>query len=709
MAPKTVVAYCEPFSARPGDVVRLFTSCEPDLVGTCTLDLVRLRCGDRFTGLDEEVVAADLPAALAARHQPLRPGSYAVVERHPAIDGLEALHVRVLARPSLPGEGREQALLATFDEATGQGWSLELDAAGRPQLRVGASVLTLSRPLRRDRWVALEGTCGPDGTLGLSARYLPTRGPGDAVADRDEERSATAPAALGAGGPLLFAARWGADGHPAACYDGRLEAPELVGTVRWDLSRDIGTSILRAVGVAGLDAATHQCPARAVTGSRWDGSTQRWSDAPEQWAAVHFHHDDLTDARWEADAALTVPDLASGVYCFRLTSPAGDVDRTPFVVRPPEGQPSSAVAFLVPSATYLAYANHRMTISGADFFPARNRLRPEFQWIRDHPEVGLSMYEYHPDGSGVMYSSRRRPILNLKPGADGWAFTADTNLTAFLERTGLGYDCLTDEDLHREGAAALEGYQVVVTGSHPEYTSTRMLDALEAFLRRGGRLMYLGGNGFYWRVAFSDHEPGVMEVRRAEDGTRGWIAEPGEYHHAWGGEYGGLWRRLGRAPNLLVGVGFAAQGFDRAAPFVRSEASWSSRAAWVFEGVDAPSLFGDYGVGGGAAGQEIDRYDTRLGSPPHAVVLASATDHSEQMLRTKEELLATRMNGPDPKIRADMVFFETPAGGAVFSVGSIAWYGALPHDDWDNDVARVTSNVLRRFADPAPFEPPAED
>jgi N,N-dimethylformamidase len=421
---------------------------------------------------------------------------------------------------------------------------------------------------------------------------------------------------------------------------------------------------------------------------------------------VHFHHDDLTDAGWEADAALAVGPLASGVYCFRVTSPAGDVDRTPFVVRPPAGERTSDVAFLVPNATYLAYANHRMTIDGSDFFPARNRLRPEFQWVKDHDEVGLSMYEYHPDGSGVIYSSRRRPVLNQKPGADGWAFTADTNITAFLERAGLGYDCLTDEDLHAEGDAALDGYRVVVTGSHPEYTSTRMLDALEAFLRRGGRLMYLGGNGFYWRVAFSPHEPGVMEVRRAEDGTRGWIAEPGEYFHAWGGEYGGLWRRLGRPPNLLVGVGFAAQGFDRAAPFTRLEASWTSRAAWVFEGVEGSELFGDFGVGGGAAGQEIDRYDPRLGSPPHAVVLASATEHSELMLRTKEELLATRPPYKDPKVRADVVFFETPNGGAVFSVGSIAWYGALGHRDGDNDVARVTGNVLRRFASPEPFPPP---
>jgi N,N-dimethylformamidase len=60
----------------------------------------------------------------------------------------------------------------------------------------------------------------------------------------------------------------------------------------------------------------------------------------------------------------------------------------------------------------------------------------------------------------------------------------------------------------------------------------------------------------------------------------------------------------------------------------------------------------------------------------------------------------------DPKIRADMVFFECPNGGAVFSVGSISWFGALGHRGGDNDVARITTNVLRRFADPAPFDPP---
>jgi N,N-dimethylformamidase len=46
-----------------------------------------------------------------------------------------------------------------------------------------------------------------------------------------------------------------------------------------------------------------------------------------------------------------------------------------------------------------------------------------------------------------------------------------------------------------------------------------------------------------------------------------------------------------------------------------------------------------------------------------------------------------------------MAYLEYPDGGAVFSVGSIAWRGGISHNGYDNSVARITGNVLRRFAD----------
>ena len=196
-------------------------------------------------------------------------------------------------------------------------------------------------------------------------------------------------------------------------------------------------------------------------------------------------------------------------------------------------------------------------------------------------------------------------------------------------------------------------------------------------------------------------------MRRAEDGTRAWIAEPGEYFHQFTGEYGGMWRRLGRPPNRLVGIGFAAQGFDGGTYYRIDPEARRSRAAWILEGVASDEIIGNYGTqAGGAAGEEIDRYDATLGSPGHAVVLASSEQHRPGMLRVKEELHMTVHPGDDPRVRADMTFFETPSGGAVFSTGSISYAGALSHDGYDNDIARLTGNVLKRFIDPTPFDYP---
>ena len=51
-----------------------------------------------------------------------------------------------------------------------------------------------------------------------------------------------------------------------------------------------------------------------------------------------------------------------------------------------------------------------------------------------------------------------------------------------------------------------------------------------------------------------------------------------------------------------------------------------------------------------------------------------------------------------------MAFFETGRGGAVFSVGSITYCGSLSHNGYDNNISRITWNVLDRFLNPAPFE-----
>jgi N,N-dimethylformamidase len=280
-----------------------------------------------------------------------------------------------------------------------------------------------------------------------------------------------------------------------------------------------------------------------------------------------------------------------------------------------------------------------------------------------------------------------------------------------LTEEGIGHDVITDEDLHGDGMPLLSPYHVVLTGSHPEYWTTRMLTAMQDFLERGGRLMYLGGNGFYGVTSIDPDRPHVAEVRRGQAATRSWESRPGELHHATSGELGGLWRHRGTPPQRVVGVGFAAQGWDeRAAGYVRTPASHDQRVAFAFEGIGDDEIIGDFGlIMGGAAGDEVDRVVPELGTPAHALVIATSQPLSEHYLSAVEQVPAMipNVSGADNRelVHADMVFFETPQDGAVFSVGSISWLGSLSHNGYDNNVSRLTENVLRRFNSPGPLTP----
>jgi N,N-dimethylformamidase len=54
----------------------------------------------------------------------------------------------------------------------------------------------------------------------------------------------------------------------------------------------------------------------------------------------------------------------------------------------------------------------------------------------------------------------------------------------------------------------------------------------------------------------------------------------------------------------------------------------------------------------------------------------------------------------DGLIRSDLVYWPRPHGGAVFSASAISWSGSLSWNDYENNVARISENVLRGFLRP---------
>ena len=726
MIPNTIplIGYADRWSARPGETVEFKVSsrsAEP-----YRARLVRVISADpnpAGPGIKEEAVASDIEGSRPSRAQDAELGS--CVRIRGAELAAEALTVSATIWPTLP-DREGQAIVSWLGEAAGL--ALLLDGERGACLRVatagGVETLAVGKRLLARAWYRVWASVDPaTGAVSVGQQALrPFAGVDDTGAASGH---ADAPA-VGIDGDILIGA---AGGNPVGGhFNGKIERPRITrgaggdapdGAViaDWDFSREM--SSLRAVdaGPNGWHGELVNLPARAMKGSDWSGREHCWRHAPEEYGAIHFHEDDLYDCGWETDFSYTVPaGLRSGSYAVRLSCGEHE-DAIPFFVLPPRGSRRTPICVLIPTFTYTVYGNYARGVT-TEAYLARARDWGARELTADrHREYGLSTYDRHTDGSGICFASQRRPVMTLRSGYMSYLdeagsglrhYPGDTHLIDWLEEKGYEFDLVTDDDLHREGYDLISSYRVVLTGSHPEYHTANTLDALQRHLDEGGRLMYLGGNGFYWRVALSDAAPGAVEIRRGEGGIRAWAAEPGEYYNALDGEYGGLWRRNDRPPQKLAGVGFSAQGQFVGSYYVRGPGADDPRAAWIFEGVP-DRILGDFGLsGGGAAGFELDRVDYRLGSPPNTLVLATSEQHGDTFVVVPEELLTHLVTWPgeppDALVRSDMAFFETAQGGAVFSVGSITFCGSLSHNGYDNNISRIVGNVLDRFAGPASFE-----
>lgn len=739
---KKIIGYCDPWSVEPGQLVDVKVSTYgPDRYRA---GLVRVICGDDRPlgpGFKEETIAVEWDSQYAGKTQSNPVGSYITVPASGSLDTLTSFTAKIFVYSTTPAKG-EQALIARWNPETKAGFALMIEKNGRVELRIGdgsgaIDKLSIGSALLTRQWYCIWATYDAgSGKLTLAQRpQFDLLGHQPLIVTKQTDIQHVGPTHV----PLTMAALPDARGSRwfSSYFNGKLERPLLASRAfseaevleailrvpdrllrdtvgAWDFSLGMHGETIRDLSPFHNHGWTENLPSRGCKGHNWSGRIHDFRMAPEEYGSIHFHDDDLYDAGWDTDFSFTVPaDLKSAVYAIKLEAD-DDVTYVPLFVRPPKGTAKAPLAFLAASATYMAYANAKIFMH-VEFAEIRRGHVLSYDideaFLQEHVETGLSSYDTHSDGSGVRYSSRLRPVLSTGMKTKVWNFNADTHLLAWLEHVGQPFDVITDEDIEREGVALLQSYRAVTTGSHPEYWSTNMWDAVKAYQNQGGRFMYPGGNGFYWRIAFHPTKPGVIEVRRSNAAARYWNEEPGEYHLNFSNEFGDLWRRVGMPPETLVGIGTRATGFDKSSYYRRTEASNDSRVAFMFEGI-SDELIGDFGsIGGGASGLEIDAADWSLGTPPHALIVASSEEHSAEMMFPAEEVLFqhSMMSGEDnPEVKADIVFYETPNGGAVFSVGSIAWCGSLAHNGYDNNVAKLMENVVRRFIDPEPFVLPTD-
>ncbi|CAK7236155.1 hypothetical protein SBRCBS47491_009540 [Sporothrix bragantina] len=734
--PVEIIGYAEPWIVAPGDTVNIKVSCTE---AEYTYQTVRLIQGidlDHAPKKAKEEITAVQRGKQPGRFQSARPGSYGRVPSWCSPVTAGGLQVSFYAQAWLLDCPHDQTLLSTLDTEAKTGFRITLNTRGTIDIYVGngESIETLATGLQLELkvWLKLKLVIrGRDVQLSL----LPVAFRAETVpCPTTGNFELTANSCLFNSGPLFVAVEKADNDLVTNYFNGRIDSLSLKALdtasttlAKYNFALDMPSNRMVDISGNGRHGTLVNAPTRAVTGHDWDGSESDWTKATKGYGAIHFHDDDMDDAGWDTDFTVTIPDTArAGAYAVEVETVGDkgkDTDSIVFFVRPNQwtepAQNKNKVCLVFSTMTYLAYANERLydttRTNTADLGPGfdieKTVKSAEFYKMRRRTDLGLSCYDRHNDGSGVCFSSAKRPILNMRPGYIMWAFSrprefsADLFMVGMLEEKGIPYEILTDHDLHERGASALAGFGTVLTGCHPEYPTLQSFSAYNAYARAGGCLMYMGGNGFYWVSAVnSQHAPHRLEIRRGDVGVRPYSLPGGEHVTCMAGQQGGLWRSRGLSCNTLFGIGFCAQGTGLGVPFKRRPESYEPQHEWIFADITSENgeagLFGVQGFGGGASGDEIDRFDVANGSPAAAVVLATSTGHSDDFGIAIEDLsypALDTLGTQTDRIRSDIVYYKTTGGGAVFSVGSINWYCSMAWDAYDNNVARLTLNIIRGF------------
>ncbi len=394
---------------------------------------------------------------------------------------------------------------------------------------------------------------------------------------------------------------------------------------------------------------------RAVMQITPDGDYTRTGVAWNQQGYTSPHHRQFVEA----------PER-SGLYYFHARTAAGLAFSFPWVVAPK--RPIAPIAVLASNLTWNAYNN----FGGRSNYILPVRLPPTptvnaRQELKRYTDPNHVIYD--SDDYAPLSFDRPEPINHIDPQErvtdpiEGRAAChlapAEWRLLGWLEREGFSYDFYAESQLH-DGTLDLDAYRVLILGPHPEYWTKFMYQRVKDWVfHRGGKLMYLGGNGLNCEVELPD--PDTMIVK---NGSQGLLPKGLESRfHLTSGE----------SEASLLGVVFTDAGIMSAAPYRVVEPDH-----WAFAGTGLKSgdLLGIQSLHrrceGGASGHETDKVSPH--SPPGVLVLAKGIN-------------------PDDG-GAHMAFYETDSGGAVFAAGSITYPSSLLVDE---PLSKVTANVLNRF------------
>ncbi|WP_139416725.1 FG-GAP repeat domain-containing protein [Agromyces laixinhei] len=338
----------------------------------------------------------------------------------------------------------------------------------------------------------------------------------------------------------------------------------------------------------------------------------------------------------------------SGIYSALCVDAEGRSADITFVVKPKPTQ-RSQVALLANTNTWLAYDG----------------------W------GGASKY------TGLAQISLMRPMENAAPSTP---FPTDWHLTrgelwiqGWLESAGYDPDSYSDLDFHENGCDAGQ-YRLLVVGTHPEYWTPEMYDNLLAYLDDGGSFAYLGGNGLFETCVYNAGAREMMYLEGVEGGSR----VPALLRT----------REPLRPERAVIGVATERCAVT-GSPY---EVVDADHPLFGGMGLSNGDRFGQVGLNTGfgngkASAWEVDTADG-LGaiSIPYSCAMETPAVIPPSELPDGLAFLATGVfDGTGPG--ADMICYEHPGGGFVFSVGSLTFGGSLVVDP---TIQQLMQNVLTK-------------
>ncbi|MES2792065.1 MAG: N,N-dimethylformamidase beta subunit family domain-containing protein [Planctomycetota bacterium] len=377
---------------------------------------------------------------------------------------------------------------------------------------------------------------------------------------------------------------------------------------------------------------------------------------------------------------VTGPEKSGLYYLHAKGEKSGEFFSFPWVVAP--AKPTAKIAILASTNTWLAYNNFggRSNYINANCLPPEPVVNARQDLIRynmagsfnvwgfqDEEYLPLSFERPEPGNVVREHEEVTDPIEGRLPC--GMA-PAEWRLLGWMEREGFAYDYYSEAQLHDE-TLDLDAYKILMISIHPEYWSRQMYQRVKDWVHnRGGKLMYLGGNGLNCEVEFVDQDRLRFKTFLAPS-TGGALGMPDPNNPDV--YLDSRMHRTLESEASLLGVVCTETGIMTAAPYQVLNAEH-----WVFAGTNLKNgdLFGEKSlqerINGGASGHETDKMSPH--SPAGTVLLAKGTNCDEG--------------------GAEIVYYETASKGAVFSVGSITYVPCILVDD---SISRITANVITRF------------